>query len=134
MINRATLKTAGIFALVAGLMTAASMSTRLRAQPTLPLPFGTSTVVGTSSTQVIGTNPSRRSITLCNAASATNNAAVAPTPIVPVIGATGTGIQLAPGACYQAPTLTASGTSGGAGGAWNGIGAASGQSIIVLEW
>jgi hypothetical protein len=103
-------------------------------QGTALLPFATSVTVGTTSTQIIGTNPTRKAIQICNGAGATNVAAIAPVGITPSTGATGVGVQLAIGACYVPPASIGFSGQSGAGAAWNGIGAASGQSLIVLEW
>jgi hypothetical protein len=98
---------------------------------TNPLPIATNTVVGASSTQIVGANASRRALIICNGSSVTNAAAIAPSGLTPSIGATGLGIQLPTGGgCFNSPP----GMLGAVGAAWNGIGAAGGQQIIVLEW
>jgi hypothetical protein len=98
---------------------------------TVSLPIATNTVVGASSTQIVAANAARRALVICNGSSATNAAAIAPTGLTPSIGATGLGVQLPTGGgCFTSPP----GILGGAGVAWNGIGAAGGQQIIVLEW
>jgi hypothetical protein len=113
----------------------AGLVSRARAQVTVASPVATSTTVGTSSTAIIGVNPSRRSIQICCGSSATNTCAIAPTGITPVTGATGTGVQLASGACFAPPNNQLySGSGGGAGAGWNGIGSAASVTIIVLEW
>jgi hypothetical protein len=107
------------------------------AQVTLPLPLATSTVIGTSSTQAIAANPSRRSIQICNGAStATNVCNIAPVGITPTISATiGVGAVVAGGACFTPPGNLGVGTSGGgAGAAWNAICTTASQPMLILEW
>jgi len=113
-----------------------------KAQVTANLPFATNVVVGTSSIQLIGANPTRRSITICNGAAATNNIAVAPAPITPVSGgAGGVGIQIAAATssvpnCFTPPPnlVNPAGSQGGAGAAWNAIASAASTNVLVLEW
>src|SRR5215471_2961096 len=95
---------------------------RPHAQQTILGPIITNTVVGTSAVQIIGTNPSRKAITICNSSNATNNIAIVPSPLTPTApGATGLGVPLAAAAsgfpnCFSSPGGTQS-----VGQAWNGI-------------
>ncbi len=100
-----------------------------KAQPTLSLPFATVTTGVTTSTQIVGVNPSRRSIQICNPG--TGNVFALPagagTP------ANNNGLPITTLTCFTPPTVTASGTSGGGGAAWNAFATAS-TNILVLEW
>ena len=100
-----------------------------KAQPTLALPFATVTTGVTTSTQIVGANPSRRSIQICNPG--TGNVFALPagagTP------ANNNGLPITTLTCFTPPTVTASGTSGGGGAAWNAFATAS-TNILVLEW
>jgi hypothetical protein len=107
-----------------------------KAQPTLNLPFATVTSVTTAGQQIIGSNPSRRSIQICFPAVA-GSVTFAPAPITPVSLTTGITVTLtatpSTPICYTPPPLTASGTTGGAGAAWNAI-ASTTINVTVLEW
>ncbi len=100
-----------------------------KAQPTLSLPFAIVTTGVTTSTQIVGVNPSRRSIQICNPG--TGNVFALPagagTP------ANNNGLPITTLTCFTPPTVTASGTSGGGGAAWNAFATAS-TNILVLEW
>ena len=99
-----------------------------QAQPTVGLPFGTQTTMTGTAAQVIGYNPSRRSIQICNGTGAV--ASCTPTPITPTAA---NGVQVATSTCFAPPAyLLSSGSAGGAGAAWNCIGASG--VITVLEW
>ena len=110
---------------------------RANAQPTLSLPFASSVAVTTSSTPLVGVNPSRRAIQFCFPAVAAS-ITIAPSPITPVSLTTGIATTLtatpAQPVCYTSPTLTASGTSGGAGNSWNAIASAGTINVTVMEW
>lgn len=125
-----------VAALIAGYLVAPHFVRPAQAQPSVSLPFATSTTVGTSSAQIVGVNPSRRSISICNASStAASVCNIAPLGITPATGATGTGVELAGGACFTPPAnVMSSGTGGGAGAGWNGVCANASQTLIVLEW
>ena len=100
-----------------------------KAQPTLALPFATVTTGVTTSTQIVGANPTRRSIQICNPG--TGNVFALPagsgTP------AANNGLPITTLTCFTQPTVTASGTSGSGGAAWNAFATAS-TNILVLEW
>jgi hypothetical protein len=96
-----------------------------QAQITISLPFGTQTTLSGASLQIIGTNPTRRSIQICNGTGGVLS--VAPVPITPTAAA---GVQVPTSTCFSPPPLL-TGTSGGAGAAWNGIGS---TVVTVLEW
>jgi hypothetical protein len=100
-----------------------------KAQPTLSLPFATVTAGVTTSTQIIGANPSRRSIQICNPSAAT----VFALPVGAGTPAAANGIPIPTLTCFTPPPLTSSGTTGGAGAAWNGF-AGSSTNFVVLEW
>jgi len=107
----------------------------VKAQPTISLPFATVTNVAGSSVQIIGANPSRRAISICLAAVA-QSVTFIPAPATPVSltsGITIVGSATVPPPCFTSPTLTASGTSGGVGAAWNAI-ASGAINVTVLEW
>jgi hypothetical protein len=103
------------------------------AQPTTGGPFATNVVVGTTSVQLVAASPSRRGLTICNSASATNNVVIAPAPLTPTQppSATSLGIGL-PAAtttnCFSTPFI------GGITSAWNGIATAGSTNVIVLEY
>ena len=111
--------------------------TKLDAQPTIALPIATVTNVTGSAVQIIGANPSRRSIQICIPAVA-QTVTIAPAPITPVAGTlgislvgntTGQGPQ-----CFTPPAnVLSGGSAGGAGSAWNAI-ATAGTNVTVLEW
>lgn len=105
------------------------MDEQPKAQPTLSLPFAIVTTGVTTSTQIVGVNPSRRSIQICNPG--TGNVFALPagagTP------ANNNGLPITTLTCFTPPTVTASGTSGGGGAAWNAFATAS-TNILVLEW
>ena len=108
-----------------------------KAQPTLSLPFATVTGVAQTSVQIIGANPSRRSIQICLPAVAAV-VMIAPAPITPVslttgIAMTSTATITGP-LCFTPPPLTASGSTGGAGAAWNAIASTGTVNVTVLEW
>lgn len=110
-----------------------------KSQVTVGLPFATNVSVTTSSAQLIGANPSRRSIQICTPGN-TNVVAIAPAPLVPVQPGgpgfimTGTATQ---STCFTPPSNYSSGGSGGsqggAGAAWNAIASAT-TNVLVLEW
>ena len=102
---------------------------RLAAQPTLALPFATVTTGVTTSTQIVGANPTRRSIQICNAG--TGN--VFALPVGSGTPANNNGLPITTLTCFTQPTVTASGTSGSGGAAWNAFATAS-TNILVLEW
>jgi hypothetical protein len=129
-------------AAVLALITVAALGYMVRiawAQPTIALPFATVTSVGASSVQIIGANPSRRSIQICLPAVAATFT-IAPAPITPVastlgIAMTSTATITGP-LCFTPPTnVLSGGSAGGAGAAWNAIASAAGPfNVIVLEW
>ena len=100
-----------------------------KAQPTLALPFATVTTGVTTSTQIVGANPTRRSIQICNAG--TGN--VFALPVGSGTPANNNGLPITTLTCFTQPTVTASGTSGSGGAAWNAFATAS-TNILVLEW
>jgi hypothetical protein len=116
-----------VVATVLAAVFAAALVVSVPAQPTVGLPFGTVATLTASSTQIIGSNPSRRAIQICNGTTAA--ASVAPAPVTPTVA---NGVQIPVSTCFTSPPLTASGTSGGAGGAWNGIGNTA--VLTILEW
>jgi hypothetical protein len=98
------------------------------AQVTIGSPIATVTTMTGVSVPIIPLNPSRKSITICSGGTTVN---IAPAPIAPsAVGATGTGLTLAAGACFNPPFVT--NATVGAGAAWNGNG--TGGTVIVLEW
>jgi hypothetical protein len=102
------------------------------AQITTLSPIGTSVVLSTTSAQVIGANPSRRSITFCNPSTIIEW--IAPAPIVPLTGG-GVGIGLPAAAtgttvCFSTPII---GTAG-QGQAWNAVSASATPNITILEY
>lgn len=102
-----------------------------RAQSTVLGPYGTSVALSTTSAQIIGTNPTRRGLQICNI-SASIIEYIAPSPLVPVTGGT-IGISLPAVAsgvqsCFTAP----SGLSIGQ--AWNGVSASATPNVTVLEY
>jgi len=110
----------------------------VKAQPTVSLPFATVTPVTASSVQIIGANPSRRGLQICYPAVA-GSVTIAPAPITPVSLTTGIPVTMtatpSTPICFSPPTLTASGTSGGVGAAWNAIGSGAGPfNVTVLEY
>jgi len=132
--QRLALSIAATLALV-GVCTA--IITTAPAQPTLSLPFATVTGVAQTSVQIIGANPSRRSIQICLPAVAAV-VMIAPAPITPVslttgIAMTSTATITGP-LCFTPPPLTASGSTGGAGAAWNAIASTGTVNVLVLEW
>jgi hypothetical protein len=128
---KAEIKFAAKCIVVGAAIAAASLFLRSapKAQPTLALPFATVTTGVTTSTQIVGANPTRRAIQICNAG--TGNVFALPagsgTP------ANNNGLPIATLTCFTQPTVTASGTSGGGGAAWNAFATAS-TNILVLEW
>jgi hypothetical protein len=108
-----------------------------KAQPTLSLPFATVVSVTSSSAQLIGVNPSRRSIQICLPAVA-GTVTIAPAPITPVsltlgISMTSTATITGP-LCFTPPAnVLSGGSAGGAGNAWNAI-ASTTMNVTVLEW
>jgi hypothetical protein len=110
---------------------------KAKAQPTAILPTATSTtgVTTGAAVQVIGVNPSRRSIQICSFSNSANLAPVNPSGMTAVTPSATVGIPVASGACFTPPSLlTASGTSGGMGAAWQAIGVSGTASITVLEY
>jgi hypothetical protein len=120
-----------VFAGVLFAAAAAWIVPTVKAQVTINTPIATSTTQTGSSVQLIANNPSRKSITICNASNSTA-AAIAPIGITPIIGATGVGVQLAASTCFTPPAVSTSlpivATAG-----WNSIGT-NNASLIVLEW
>jgi hypothetical protein len=117
---------------------AAALVVSVPAQPTVSLPFATVTPVTASSVQIIGANPSRRGLQICYPAVA-GSVTIAPAPITPVSLTTGIPVTMtatpSTPICFSPPTLTASGTSGGVGAAWNAIGSGAGPfNVTVLEY
>lgn len=103
------------------------VSLSLRAQPTIGLPVATQTALSGASLQVIGVNPTRRSINICNGTGGV--ASCTPSNLTPTAA---NGVQIAASACFTPPAyLLSSGSAGGAGAAWNCIGT---TNITVLEW
>lgn len=103
------------------------------AQTTLLGPFATGVNVTTVSSQIIGSNPSRKSIQICNP-SATTIVWIAPAPTVPLANNGGSislpAVSSGTTTCFTPPT----GVTGGLGAAWNGISAGGNASVTVLEW
>jgi hypothetical protein len=108
-----------------------------KAQPTVSLPFATVVSVTSSAGQIIGVNPSRRSIQICLPAVA-GTVTLAPAPITPVsltlgISMTSTATITGP-LCFTPPAnVLSGGSAGGAGNAWNAI-ASTTMNVTVLEW
>lgn len=124
--------------LVAGLGGLIAISQSVRAQPTVSAPVATATsVTSGAAVQIIGYNPSRRSITICNQAgtSALTVVPVNPGGFPAVTPTSSIGVPIATGTCFSPPqVLTNSGTSGGVTAAWQGIVASTTSSVLVLEW
>lgn len=108
------------------------------AQPTVSLPTATNTsVTSGAAVQIIGYNPSRRSITICNQAgtSALTVVPVNPSGFPAVTPTSSIGVPIAVGTCFSPPqVLTNSGTSGGVTAAWQAIAASTTTQALVLEW
>lgn len=129
------LRLAAYIALVAALVgTSLWLGTPPGAQPTVSLPFATVTAVtNANSVQIVGVNPSRRSIQICFPGVA-GSVTFAPAPVTPVSLTTGIAVTLtatpATPICFNPPTNIAS-----AGAAWNAIASAAGPfNVTVLEW
>jgi hypothetical protein len=124
--------------LSAALVALALTTSKVRAQPTASLPdiILTTGITTGAVVQIAAVNPSRRSFQIC----ATTAMNVAPintgslAPVVPTSTATGNGIPIAAGACLTPPLLTASGTSGGMGAAWNAIAQTATGNVSFLEY
>jgi hypothetical protein len=134
---KAEIKFAAKCIVVGAAIAAASLFLRSapKAQPTLSLPFATVTSVTSAGQQIIGANPSRRAISICLAAVA-QSVTFIPAPATPASltsGITIFGSATVPPPCFTSPTLTASGTSGGVGAAWNAISSGT-INVTVLEW
>jgi hypothetical protein len=124
--------------LAAGFIAFALSASKVRAQPTASLPdiILTTGITTGAVVQVAPVNPSRRSFQIC--VSTAMNVAPINTgniaPVVPTTTATGNGIPIAAGACLTPPLLTASGTSGGMGAAWNAIAQTATGNVSFLEY
>lgn len=103
------------------------------AQSTFLGPNATSVALSTTSAQVIGTNPARKMLQLCNT-STTIIDYIAPVPIVPVntggIGLTLPAVASGVTSCFTTPT----GTTAGLGAAWNAVSASATPNIFILEY
>ena len=117
--------------LVAGFLAAATwLVPGADAQSTFPGPVVTVTALSAATAaQIIGANPSRRSIQICNVG-ASNPVTIWPGLISPVLS----GYTLPPvtsnvTACFTPPT----GLAGGMGAVWNGL-SSSGTSVSVFEY
>lgn len=102
------------------------------AQATFMGPNATSVALSTTSAQVLGTNPSRKALTLCNPSAIVEY--IAPAPLVPLTaGGVGIGLPaIASGvtSCFTAPI----GTGAGIGQAWNAVSASATPNLTVLEY
>jgi hypothetical protein len=120
----------------AAIISAAVWLDKAQGQATAPLPFATVVSVTTASAQLIGLNPTRRSIQICLPAVA-GTVTIAPAPITPVsltlgISMTSTATITGP-LCFSPPSAVGFTGQGGAGNAWNAI-ASTTMNVTVLEW
>lgn len=94
-------------------------------------PNATSVPLSTTSAQIIGTNPTRHGLQICNPSAIVEF--IAPAPLVPLTaGGVGIGLPaIASGvtSCYTAPIGMP-----GIGQAWNGVSASATPNITVLEF
>jgi hypothetical protein len=102
------------------------------AQTTSVSPLATSVALSTTSSQIIGVNPTRKAVTFCNPSAIIEW--IAPAPLVPVLGG-GIGIGLPAAAtgttvCFSTTVLAGSGQ----GQAWNGVSASATPNITVIEY
>lgn len=113
--------------LVSGLLIMGS-KTPVKGQTLALFPFATQTALSGAALQVIPSNPTRRSINICNGTGGV--ASCTPSPITPTAA---NGVQIAASACFTPPPnlVNPSGSQGGAGAAWSCIGT---TNITVLEW
>lgn len=122
-------------AFIAGLvLVAAGIIGKAKAQLTAISPVITTTTLGASAAQIVGVNPSRRAIQICAATAAITIAPVNPSGMTAVTPSSTIGIPVSTGAgnCFSSPFLTASGTSGGVGAAWQAFGNTA--VVSVLEY
>jgi len=108
----------------------------VQAQPTISLPFATIAPVTNASSQIIGANPSRKSIQICTAGN-TTTFTIAPAPITPVAATNGFMLlgTATTSVCFTPPSSVGGTGQGGAGAAWNAIGSVAGPTnLIILEW
>ena len=106
---------------------------RAMSQTTNLGPFDTAlSNVTSGSNQIIGQNPSRKALSICNPSS--HIMWVAPAPIVAAAaGAGSVGIPAASSGtttCFNTPTNI----TGGLGAAWNGLDATSGGNLTIFEY
>jgi hypothetical protein len=107
-----------------------------RAQITASAPdiIVTTGVTNGAAVSIAGVNPGRRAFQIC---AATNSIFFAPVnpPGMPVVTPTTTsGVPVAAGACFTSALLTASGTSGGMGAAFQAIGNSGTAVVSFLEY
>jgi hypothetical protein len=102
------------------------------AQVTINSPIVTVAAITGTSSQIIGSNPTRKSIQICNGSASIEY--ILPVPAVPTttsaitLPAVAAGVQ----SCFS-PPLNGGAYQLGAGSAWNAISAGS-TNIIILEW
>jgi hypothetical protein len=103
---------------------------RSKAQSTQIGPNATSVALSTTSAQILGQNPSRHALQICNPTAIVEF--IAPAPIVPLTaGGVGIGLPaIASGvtSCFTAPLGVSIGS------AWNAVSASSTPNITVLEY
>ena len=106
------------------------------AQFTAVAPVATSTtgVTTGAAVSIVGANPTRRAIQICAFTNSINFAPVNPASMTPVVPSATVGIPVASGACFISATVTASGTSGGVGAAFQAIGVSGTAAVTVLEY
>jgi hypothetical protein len=114
-----------VAALAAGILPAA-------AQTTSPSPLATGPALSIVSSQILGANPTRRSVTFCNPSTIVEW--IAPAPLIP-LAAGGVGIGLPAAAagvtvCFSTPIIPGAGQ----GSAWNGVSATVTPNITILEY
>jgi hypothetical protein len=126
---------AAFMALVAGALMLSSYdggNHPLKAQPTGLGPNATSVALSTTSAQVLGTNPSRHGLTLCNPSAIVEY--IAPSPIIPLTaGGVGIGLPaISSGvtSCFSFPV----GLNSGIGQAWNAVSASATPNLTVIEY
>jgi len=102
----------------------AQSQTTLSASPAI-----TTTALSTSSAQIIGSNPTRKAIIICNPGAVVEWIAPAPATAV---AAAGIGLPAASSGTTVCVTYTAASGSS-VGNAWNGISASATPNITVLE-
>lgn len=101
---------------------------------TILSPAASNVVVGTTAVTLAAANPSRKAITICNSASATNNVLIAPAPLTPTQPPSATSLGIGLPANTTTSCFTSASAATVAGQQWNGIATAASTNVLVLEW